>query len=319
LNALNRVATRAIASALLIGAAGIAHAGRDCEKRDMSPAVIRNAMDLALRTSHDLDQSGANVVVLGRIGQNLSEYGIKYSHVAFAYKVDGNWRVVHKLNECGTANAAIYRQGLGEFFLDDMYRFEAGYVIPTPEVQAKLLPALSQNEKMAQLNTVAYSMVAYPWAQKYQQSNQWAIETLAMTQEPAAVDRVHAQAWLQLRGYEPTNLHISALKRLGADVASANVAFDDHPRRQAIHRSDRNSHGRLGIYLAWPERHGQRRLRSPLISTRSATRRSRRKTSWDKLTTLTRTSLHSSSSGDSRRSSGRNSWVPETTTFSSLR
>lgn len=218
------------AAALMVMATGIAHAGRSCEKKPMTPEAIGRAMGLAATTAARLDQTGASVVVIARMGQDLSQYGIRYSHLGFAYKTaDAKWRVVHKLNECGTANAAVYRQGLGEFFLDDLFQYEAAIVIPTPDAQAKLLAALSDNAKLAQLNTPAYSTVAYPWAQRYQQSNQWAIETMAMTQDPAASDRVHAQAWLQLRGYEPTTLRLGPIKRLSARVMSANVAFDDHP------------------------------------------------------------------------------------------
>ena len=87
------------------------------------------------------------MVVLARAGQDLSKYGLRYSHLGFAYRQpdrDGGhvWRVLHKLNQCGTAESAIYRQGLGEFFLDDLWRFEAAWVVPTPEVQARLLAVL---------------------------------------------------------------------------------------------------------------------------------------------------------------------------------
>ena len=44
-----------------------------------------------------------------------------------------------------------------------------------------------------------------------------------------ASTRDRAQAWLRLRGYEPTTLHIGALQRLGAEVSAANIRFDDHP------------------------------------------------------------------------------------------
>ena len=54
----------------------------------------------------------------------------------------------------------------------------------------------------------------------------------ARVEEPAAIDRVRAQAWLKLRGYGPAVLHLSTLKRLGARVTSANIAFDDHPDGQ---------------------------------------------------------------------------------------
>lgn len=61
-----------------------------------------------------------------------------------------------------------------------------------------------------------YNLVAHPWATRYQQSNQWLIETLAGAFEPAASDRPRAQAWLRLQGYEPTVLHLGTFTRLGA-------------------------------------------------------------------------------------------------------
>jgi hypothetical protein len=231
-----------------------AHAGRSCESKPPTTESIRLSMQLAQHAAEQLDRSGARVVVLARMGQNLSEYGIRYSHLGLAYRDGDRWRVVHKLNQCGTAHAAVYRQGLGEFFLDDLYQYEAAMVVPTPEVQAKLLPALTDNARMAQLNTPSYSMVAYPWAQTYQQSNQWAIETLALTQDPAASSRERAQAWLQLHDYQPTTLHISAMKRLGARLTAANIAFDDHPNAKRF--TDRIETVTVDSVFAWLNRTG---------------------------------------------------------------
>ena len=244
----------ALIATALLAAAHTAHAGRSCEMRPPSVEGIQRSMQLAEHTARELDRSGAQVVVLARAGQNLSEYQLRYSHLGLAYRDGERWRVVHKLNQCGTANGSVYRQGLGEFFLDDLYQYEAAIVIPTPEVQARLLPALKDNARLAQLNTPAYSMVAYPWAQTYQQSNQWAIETLAMTQEPATQTRARAQAWLQLQGYQPTTLRISALKRLGARVTAANVAFDDHPNEKRF--TDRIETVTVDSVFAWLNRSG---------------------------------------------------------------
>ena len=46
-----------------------------------------------------------------------------------------------------------------------------------------------------------------------------------------------AQAWLRNRGYQPTDLHLSAMTRLGGRMTQANIAFDDHPsaRRFSSH------------------------------------------------------------------------------------
>ncbi|MES3014945.1 MAG: DUF2145 domain-containing protein [Pseudomonadota bacterium] len=251
---MNLTSRTALIAAALSAFAAAAHAGRSCENKPPAVDAIQRSMALAEHTAKALDQSGAQVVVLARAGQNLSEYSIRYSHLGLAYRDGSKWRIVHKLNQCGTAHASVYRQGLGEFFLDDLYQYDAAVVIPKPEVQAKLLPMLKDNARLAQLNTPAYSMVAYPWATTYQQSNQWAIETFAMSQEPAAQTRELAQAWLQLQGYQPTTLRITALKRLGGRMTAANIAFDDHPNEKRF--SDRIETVTVDSVFAWLNRSG---------------------------------------------------------------
>jgi hypothetical protein len=234
--------------------AGAAQAGRSCEARSPDAVNVQRAMTLAEHTARALDASGAQVVVLARSGQDLNRYGLAWSHLGLAYRDAGRWRVVHKLNQCGSTQAAVYRQGLGEFFLDDLHEYKAGIVVPTPAVQARLLDTLGDNGRVTRLNTPAYNMLAYPWSQRYQQSNQWALETLAMTQEPAATSRERAQAWLKLQGYEPTTLHLGALTRLGARATAANIAFDDHPNEKRF--TDRIETVTVDSVFAWLNRSG---------------------------------------------------------------
>jgi len=240
---------RAVLGAALLCVAVFAHAGRSCEAVAPEARNVQRAMILAQRVAERLDESGAQVVVLGRVGQDLRRYGQRYSHMAFAYRDEGRWRVVHKLNQCGSAQAAIYRQGLGEFFLDDLFDYQAAIVVLAPGLQARLLPALRDNRQLALLHTEAYSMVAYPWAQTYQQSNQWALETLAMAEDPAASTRERAQAWLRLHDYRPATLRLDAWTRLGARMTAANVAFDDHPNEKRF--SDRIETVTVDSVFAW--------------------------------------------------------------------
>ncbi|MDB5849271.1 MAG: hypothetical protein JWP29_3023 [Rhodoferax sp.] len=211
-----------------------AHAGRTCEPHAATPQSIEHGMALAAKVSQALDASGARVVLLARAGQDLTKYQLRYSHMAFAIKTDaGPWRVVHKLNDCGSATSHLYRQGLGEFFLDDPWRLEAAWAVPIPAVQAALWPVLQDTARLGTLHQSAYNMVGYAWGLKYQQSNQWVIETLALAMVPTGVtNRTQAQAWLQFNGYAPTTLRLGPLTRLGARVGSANIAFDDHPNEK---------------------------------------------------------------------------------------
>jgi hypothetical protein len=247
-------AVRFAAAAALLAAAATCQAGRSCEAHAPETLSVQRAMTLAEHVAQRLDDSGAQVAAIARAGQDLGRWGLRYSHMGFAYRDGGVWRVVHKLNHCGTAEAAVYRQGLGEFFLDDLHEYRSAIVVLAPDVQARLLPVLQDNRQLARLHTPAYSMVAYPWSVTYQQSNQWLLETLAMAQDPAAATRPRAQAWLQLRGYEPTTLRLGAFTRLGARITAANVAFDDHPNAKRF--SDRIETVTVDSVFAWLQRSG---------------------------------------------------------------
>lgn len=220
-------------------------AGRPCTERRLTANELTRGLELAARTAATLDRSGARAAIIARAGQDLREWGLHYSHIGLAYRDDqsddgrGSWRVVHKLNHCGSDRASLFRHGLAEFFGEELHAYEAAIAPFAPAPGAVLAERLRDNFTVAAMHEPRYNMLAYPWATRYQQSNQWAIETLAHVLEPAATDRARAQAWLQLRGYRPTTLAIDPLRRLGARVSSANIAFDDHPNaRRFTNRID---------------------------------------------------------------------------------
>lgn len=250
---------RPIVVALMLAAsAGAAQAGQSCEQKPLTPQALQRGLELARQTQATLDaahqRDGTRVVVLARAGQDLSAHGLRHSHLGWAYRwPDGTWRVLHKLNDCGTAQGQLYRQGLGVFFLDDLWRDEAAWVVPAAELQAPLHAALSAGERPLRVHHLAYSMVSYAWGTRYQQSNQWALEALAAMLEPGvtatANTREPAQAWLRFKGYQPTRLTVRPLQRLGARVGTAHIAFDDHPNE--LRFSDRIDTVTVDSVFAW--------------------------------------------------------------------
>lgn len=268
---------------VLVLVSSAAMAGQTCDATPPDSLSVTRGLALAERVQQSLDATDARVLIIARAGQDLRKYGLDWSHLAFAYREDmptpassdraerwpasgaalfdgpparrvprSTWRIAHKLNQCGTAEAAVFRQGLAEFFLDTPFRYEAAYVIPSPEVQAALLQVLTDDRRLVQWHSPAYSVVAYPWSTRYQQSNQWALETLAGSLDPAASTRERAQAWLQLHDYQPTVLHIDALTRLGGRITRANVAFDDHPNAKRF--SDHIETVTVESMFAWLQR-----------------------------------------------------------------
>ena len=252
MNILNRLigsACRALCAVMLVAtlaaAGGPALAGQNCEPRKPSLDSIRRDLALAASVADQRDEmarrDGTQVVLIARVGQDLSQYGLRYSHLGIAYRDNaaiagrGAWRVVHKLNQCGSERSTLYRQGLAEFFGDGLYAHEAGIVVLKPGIATRLPEQLKDDMVLTTLHEPSYNMLAYPWSGPYQQSNQWAIETLAMLVDPAVVSRAAARSWLLAHDYRPTTLQISTLTRLGARASSASISFDDHPfgRRMA--------------------------------------------------------------------------------------
>ncbi|CAN5138432.1 DUF2145 domain-containing protein [soil metagenome] len=234
-----------------------ANAGRTCEDKAPTKESVERGLNLAAQTMKSLDESGNRVVILARAGQDLSKYGLRYSHLGFAYQQpDGRgghvWRVLHKLNQCGSSESGIYRQGLGEFFLDDLWRNEGAYVVPARDVQERLLTLIQDDRQALRMHHKPYSTVSYVWGQKYQQSNQWAIETLAVAMTPTIRTREQAQAWLKFKDYRPSTITLGPLTRLGGRMTSANIAFDDHPSEKRY--SDRIETVTVDSVFSWLKR-----------------------------------------------------------------
>ena len=224
--------------ALCLMAAAPARAGQGCEEAPLSAQDALRSIELAQRTVRALDESGASVALVSRAGQDLERYGVRYSHMGIAVRdhPSGRWTVVHALNDCGADSSALYYEGMGNFFLTDLFRFEGQVVIPGAAGQARLARVMAGTASV-RLHEPRYNMLSYAFSTRYQNSNQWVLETLALASaQPRELGtRTETQRWLKQAGYLPMTVHIPAAVRLGARMFRANVAFDDHPfeRRMA--------------------------------------------------------------------------------------
>ena len=219
----------ALACLALLG--GTVQAGQTCSENPPTAETLQKAFRLALKTRDALEASGAEVALIGRVGQDLSKYRLRYSHLGFAWRdhPQGRWLVVHELNQCGTAVSDLFNEGLANFFLDDLFAWEAMIVVPGEEMQKKIAASLREG-RFVRLHEPSYNMLAYPFSTRYQNSNQWALEVVADAVGPGPLSgRAEAQQWLKANGYAPTTLEIPAMTRLGGRMFRANIAFDDHP------------------------------------------------------------------------------------------
>lgn len=230
MNRLAAILVKRLAWLILLLPLGL-HAGTPCETKELTPAQLRSAMTMAYRTWQQLEENQVKVAIVGRVGSDLSEHGLRYSHLGFVMRdhPKGKWIFTHELNRCATEGSAIFDEGLANFYLDNPLVYEALLIAPDPALQDKLAELLSGPQVLA-MHEPKYSMIAHPFSTRYQNSNQWALELLAVAlAAPGEItSRTQAQAFLKRQNYQPDPIGISATKRLGAKLFRANVAFDDH-------------------------------------------------------------------------------------------
>ena len=225
-----------LAALLIITAAAMpAYAGRSCQELKPDATTVQKALTLAIRTREALDASGAQIALVGRVGRDMAKHGLRYSHMAYALRdhPKGRLHLTHMLNQCGTAESSLCDEGLGNFFLDDVFEFEAIIVTPTPALQARLL-AVASGTLPLQLHEKSYSLIAHPYSARHQNSNQWVLEQIAaaLAQPGAVTNRAQAQQALRERGYVPSEIRIAPFERIGARLFAANLYFSDHSNEE---------------------------------------------------------------------------------------
>lgn len=220
--------------------AGPALAGSACEARAPSLASLRMAERTATATREVLERTDADVFLLGRVGSDVSEYGLRFTHIGMTFRMhpQGPWLTRHMLNHCGRDTADLFDQGLMMFYLDTPFAYDTLVLVPDERLQADL-QRLAFGEAAVRVYEPRYSMLAYPFLDRYQNSNQWLLELTVSGRVEGVPTRAAAQQVLKATGYRPTKISLSPFKRLGASLFKANVRFDDHPAEE--HRSNRFS------------------------------------------------------------------------------
>lgn len=221
-----------VVAVLLLCTCPMAWAGQDCAERPAATAqALEKGLQLGNRVREQLEQSGASMALVGRIGLNLSEYKQRYSHMGVALRdhVLNRWQVVHLFNTCGKGDSEILTQPLESFYQTDLFDYEALVVVPGYAAQGRLRTAFMNPTNARRLHNKAYNLISHPFNTEYQNSNQWILETLAMglADEPIP-DRVAAQRWLKSQAFEPASIPIPTLRRSAARLFSPHVHFSDH-------------------------------------------------------------------------------------------
>lgn len=171
---------------LQVGAAGFSSASSQAgEEIHFKPEQI---IAFSKKVEKTLASKGARVAVLARMGRPLSELpdGMHFTHVAFAVYSEITTRDGRKVPGYSIYN--LYQQNdhpdvseLVQDFPVDFFAgvalLEAGIIIPSPELQARLLEVIASPTYKA-LHDPHYSVIANPFTQGRQNCTEFVLDVL---------------------------------------------------------------------------------------------------------------------------------------------
>jgi hypothetical protein len=187
-------------------------------------------MSRAAQLKQQLDTQPESVVILVRQGQDMSSRHLTWSHAGYAMRQpNGDWRVYHNLNTCGTSESSLFIQGLYEFLADNLVNQDIAILRPRAEINTALQTLLHNPIKLNLFHSPRYNMIAWPFSGPWQNSNGWLLEVFARANDQDIWSRNDARQWLQQRDYQPSIVKASSLERLGAKLFTSNIFTDDQP------------------------------------------------------------------------------------------
>ncbi len=203
----------------------------NCEQDSRIEArTFHKATTMAVKVRNYLIRSKARVALVGRVGSDKRNRGIKYTHVGLILKDHrkGRWLFTHLLNSCGANGSTIFDQGLINFYLDDLFSFDTVVVTFSPQLQDSIADTL-HGPLVKRLHNRKYSSLAHPFNPVYQNSNQWALEIIAASQMNlgARATRKQVQKILKTKGYRPARMYLSDFE-ISAVESIPNVSLNDH-------------------------------------------------------------------------------------------
>ena len=131
-------------------------------------------------------------------------------------------------------SAEISVQPLEQFYEVDLFEYKALTITPSYALQSALRTVFMSPATTRALHKPAYNMISHPFNTRFQNSNQWILEMMAVALDRSGgvKDRATAQAWLKSSGFEPGTIRIANLRRAGARLFSPHVSFSDHTQEE---------------------------------------------------------------------------------------
>ncbi|MCG8493624.1 MAG: DUF2145 domain-containing protein [Sneathiellales bacterium] len=208
-------------------------ASERCEEQLLKEDALIPAAKQTARLKAVLEKSQSTFALVSRVGSDISRKGLKYTHMGMFWKSpeQGNWRVTHLLNVCGSREARIFEHSMLDYFLDTPFSYDTLVAIPKKTLSAAIVNRLA-TDRINKKPDFEYSMIAHPVSRTHGNSNQWILEIIAKSQAKLEghdlTNREQIHAYYRAKGFEGSIIRIWFLEALGGVLFRENVTFSDH-------------------------------------------------------------------------------------------
>ena len=120
--------------------------------------------------------------VMDRVGFEAIDFTTS-THMGVAVRdhVRRRWQVLHLFNPCGKAESEISVQPLEQFYEVSLFAYDALVATPGYALQAAMRETFMNPATTRALHKPAYNLIAHPFNTRFQNSNQWILEMLALS------------------------------------------------------------------------------------------------------------------------------------------
>lgn len=184
-----------------------------------------------------LAQKGARVAIIARVGRprNKLPEGIRFTHTAIAVysqittadgrKIPG-YAMYNLYQRAEEPNVSDLIQDFPVDFFAGVEVLEAGIIIPSPELQKRLLKVLA-SPTYKELHNPHYSVIANPFTLDFQNCTEHTLDVItAAIYETSDIKVIKAD---EKAYFEPQPVNVNPVKLLLGSMFVADVTTSDHP------------------------------------------------------------------------------------------
>lgn len=238
-------------TALGAGAGGFSSASTQADV--VAQFKAEEVIAFAKKVERAMAESGARVALIARMGRPLAEMpeGMRYTHVALAVysqittadKRTLPGYAIHNLyQKDGAPDVSELVQDYPVDFFAGVAVLEAGLIIPSPELQKRLLEVIASPTYKA-LHDPHYSLIANPYTLGRQNCTEFVLDVVqsAIYQTPdVQVIKANTKAH-----FEAQPVNVSPLRLMFGSMFSREVSMSDQPSSPAVTATFE----RIGDYL----------------------------------------------------------------------